>query len=238
MGNSFAARKTARDELAVHIDKVAEKHPSVPHYIVSHSHGGNVALAALRAPVGYDLRMMPVAAADGLVNEGRNLVIVALVGTDLHIRIFDASGKKVVDKAESELVSGETLAALKKQLTLQLQKNFNQQTNDPVFYRLFDCIRSMSGLNPIPAESGLSKEDKQKIIGDATSIAGHTPSQRPRAVYAQRVAATTIAVIALPIPFVTEYQEWLIAILAELPVVIVVLWLWIVGRRVVGPGWR
>ncbi|MGH8610011.1 MAG: hypothetical protein ACREX9_22165, partial [Gammaproteobacteria bacterium] len=93
---------------------------------------------------GYDLRLMSVAAADGLVNEGRNLVIVALVGTDLHIRIFDASGKKVVDKAENELVSGETLTVLKKQLT------------------------------PIPDESGLSKEHKQKIIGDATSIAGHT----------------------------------------------------------------
>ena len=94
-------------------------------------------------PIGYDLRLMSVAAADGLVNKGRNLVIVALVGTDLHIRIFDASGKKVVDKAENELVSGETLTALKKQL------------------------------NPIPDESGLSKEHKQKIIGDATSIAGH-----------------------------------------------------------------
>ena len=93
---------------------------------------------------GYDLRLMSVAAPDGLVNEGRNLVNVALVGTDLHIRIFDASGKKVVDKVEKELVSGETLTALKKRLTL------------------------------IPDESGLSKEHKQKIIGDATSIAGHT----------------------------------------------------------------
>jgi hypothetical protein len=52
-----------------------------------------------------NLRLMSVAAADGLVNEGRNLVIVALVGTDLHIRIFDASGEKVVDKAENELLS-------------------------------------------------------------------------------------------------------------------------------------
>ena len=93
---------------------------------------------------GYDLRLMSVAAADGLLNEGRNLVIVALVGTDLHIRIFDASGTKVVDKAENELATGETLTALKKQL------------------------------NPIPEESDLSKEHKQKIIGDATSIAGHT----------------------------------------------------------------
>ena len=37
----------------------------------------------LWTPEGYDLRLMSVAAADGLVNEGRNLVIVALVGTDI-----------------------------------------------------------------------------------------------------------------------------------------------------------
>jgi hypothetical protein len=72
------------------------------------------------------------------------LIIVALVGADLHIRIFDASGKKVVDKAESELISGEILTALKKRL------------------------------NPFPGESSLSKEDKQEIIRNATSIAGHT----------------------------------------------------------------
>lgn len=93
-----------------------------------------------------DLRLMSVDTADGLVNEGRNLVIVALVGTNLHIRIFDANGKRVVDKAENRLISGETLTTLKKQL------------------------------NPLPDEAGLSQEQKQKIIRDATSIAGHTRS--------------------------------------------------------------
>jgi hypothetical protein len=99
---------------------------------------------------GDDLRLMSVATANGLVNEGRNLVVVALVATDLHIRIFDASGKKVVDKAENELVSGGTLTALKKRLNL------------------------------VPDESGLSKEDKQKIIQDARSITGHTLSPLTR----------------------------------------------------------
>jgi phage tail-like protein len=94
--------------------------------------------------IGYDLRLMSVAAVDGLVSEGSNLVIVALIDANLHIRIFDASGKKVVDKAENELVNGETLTALKKRL------------------------------NSVPDESGLSKKDKQKIIGDATSITGYT----------------------------------------------------------------
>ena len=88
---------------------------------------------------------MYVAATKDLLDVGRNLVIVALVGAHLHIRIFDASGKKVVDKAESELISGEILTALKKRL------------------------------NPFPDEFSLSKEDKQEIIRNAKSIAGHTP---------------------------------------------------------------
>src|SRR3989440_420454 len=96
----------------------------------------------------WDLHLMCVAATKDLLDVGRNLVIVALVGAHLHIRIFDASGKKVVDKAESELISGEILTALKKRL------------------------------NPFPDEFSLSKEDKQEIIRNATSIAGHTHQDR------------------------------------------------------------
>lgn len=51
-GNTFAARKTAQDDLAIHIDEVATKHPGVRHYVVSHSHGGNVALATVMAHKG------------------------------------------------------------------------------------------------------------------------------------------------------------------------------------------
>jgi hypothetical protein len=93
---------------------------------------------------GYHLHLKSVAGAGGLTNTGRNLVIVALVGIDLHIRIFDATGKMVLDKAENELVIGDTLTALKNLLTTT------------------------------PNESGLSKDQKQKIIRDATLIAGHT----------------------------------------------------------------
>lgn len=95
-------------------------------------------------PPAYDLRLMSVNAADDLANEGRNLVIVALVGTDLHVRIFDINGKRVVDKAEDELVSGETLTALKEQLKARKGK------------------------------PGLSDEQERNFIWDATSIAGHT----------------------------------------------------------------
>lgn len=65
-----------------------------------------------------------------------------------------------------------------------------------------------------------------------------------RAVFSlQWMTVATIAIIVLPFQFVTEYQGWLIAIWAELPVVIVVfivlvllLWVCILGHSVVGPG--
>ena len=66
----------------------------------------HVAVATNIGFPGYDLRLMSVASVGGLVNNGRSLVIVALVGTNLHIRIFETNGKKVVDKTEKELVSG------------------------------------------------------------------------------------------------------------------------------------
>jgi CubicO group peptidase (beta-lactamase class C family) len=104
----------------------------------------HVAVATNVQMVGYDLRLMSVAAANGLVSKGRDLVVVALVGTRLHIRIFDARGKMIVDKAENELVGGDKLTALKKQLS------------------------------PFPDQSDLSGTVQQQMIADATSIAGHT----------------------------------------------------------------
>ena len=91
----------------------------------------------------YDLRLMSVASANSLVIEGRSLVIVALVGTNLHIRIFEANGKKVVDKTEKELVSGVKMTALKTALK--------------------------KGLNPVPDEL----KDENQVINDAMSIAGY-----------------------------------------------------------------
>jgi hypothetical protein len=93
---------------------------------------------------GYDLSLMSVPTLADLVDAGSNIVIVALVGSDLHIRIFDANGEKVVDKAENDLLSGNVLTTLKERL------------------------------NPVPDVSLLSKEEKQKIIGDAAFIAGYT----------------------------------------------------------------
>jgi hypothetical protein len=99
---------------------------------------------------GYDLRLMSVDATDELIGQGSSLVVAALVGTKLHIRIFDVRGVRVVDKAESELADGETLTALKQRLS------------------------------PLPDGSSLSRQEKQEIIENATLIAGHTLAPRLR----------------------------------------------------------
>jgi hypothetical protein len=45
--NSHSAREIAAQELVLHIEKVAQLHPDADHYLICHSHGGNVALRAL-----------------------------------------------------------------------------------------------------------------------------------------------------------------------------------------------
>ena len=64
----------------------------------------------------YDLRLMSVAETEDLPEEGQSLVIVALVNSALHIRIFDASGRIAVDAPEAELLAGEALTDLKRRL--------------------------------------------------------------------------------------------------------------------------
>ena len=109
---------------------------------------------------GYDLKLMSVATTDDLLDAGRFLVIVALVGTDLHIRVFDASGEKVVDKAENELVGREEVKAFKQKITLLRNEVILSHRN-----RELDRLRDHEVI--------LSQEDKQDIINTATEIAEH-----------------------------------------------------------------
>jgi hypothetical protein len=46
--NSLVARARAADMLATHVRELARLGTDVPHFIIAHSHGGNVALNALR----------------------------------------------------------------------------------------------------------------------------------------------------------------------------------------------
>jgi len=95
----------------------------------------------------YDLRLMSVDTTDELEDEGRSLVIIALVGNDLYIRIFDISGVVVVDKAEHELLSVETEA---------------------------DLATLKQRLDPFHDESGLRREEIEEFIRSAISIVGYT----------------------------------------------------------------
>jgi hypothetical protein len=63
-----------------------------------------------------DFRVLSVDSVEGLPKTGRKLVIVALVGTDLAIRVFDADGKIVIDKTEARLEKGDSLTVIKEQL--------------------------------------------------------------------------------------------------------------------------
>jgi hypothetical protein len=63
----------------------------------------------------YDLRLQSVLRTNE-ITEGRNLVVVAAVGSRLYVRVFDSSGTMVVDSAEGKLTGPERLAALKEKL--------------------------------------------------------------------------------------------------------------------------
>ena len=64
----------------------------------------------------YDLNLLSVEGPNDLPEAGRCLTIVALIGTDLHIRTFDHNGEQVVDMPENELLGGERLSRLKQRL--------------------------------------------------------------------------------------------------------------------------
>lgn len=92
----------------------------------------------------YGLKLMSVNAIEQLVDEGTSLVVVALVNENLHIRIFNDTGKRVINKRESQLAVGDALTELHQRL------------------------------QPFPSESDLSLGDQQEIIKLATSAVGHT----------------------------------------------------------------
>lgn len=94
----------------------------------------------------YDLCLMAVATPADLTNTGESLVIVALVDSATHIRIFDSGGQMVIDKPESELAGLQDLTRLTKLL------------ND----------------SPFPVASELTEEVRCNIIEKARLVSGHT----------------------------------------------------------------
>lgn len=89
-----------------------------------------------------DLLILSVGSTVDLQREGRHLIIVALVGSELHVRVFDGDGKMVVDKAGHELAPGQEKAELE------------------------ELLRGGHDL------AAVAKERKQRIIEGAASVIG------------------------------------------------------------------
>lgn len=90
----------------------------------------------------YDLKLMSVSALKHLADKGSSLIVVALVGKKLHVRIFDDKGKKIVDKQEGQITSSEAFI------------EFRQR------------------LEPFPNKSDLPFESQQEIIRLAVKATG------------------------------------------------------------------
>lgn len=101
----------------------------------------------IAASTEYELNLMSVDNAIDILEEGNSLVVVATIGKDLHIRVFDYTGKRIFDKPESELADQSLLAAFKKQL------------------------------EEAAGEFSMSKESKRKIIDIALLLVSSTAKQ-------------------------------------------------------------
>ncbi|MCB1094809.1 MAG: hypothetical protein KDN22_04435 [Verrucomicrobiae bacterium] len=94
---------------------------------------------------GYNLRLMSVTTIDDLLEDRNSLVIVALVGTEVHIRIFNIKGELVVDKPASALLS-------------------EKEGTD---------LKTLLNSDPFPDVSTLGTDEKNQIINIALSSADH-----------------------------------------------------------------
>lgn len=95
-----------------------------------------------------------------LVKEEPDLVIVALVGTKLHIRIFDGNKKIVVDKEEGKkngLGCGKTLKGLKEKLKSIPNKSFFSQEQKQI-------IQDVKSITGYPQSSDKFETDDRKDI--------------------------------------------------------------------------
>jgi len=102
---------------------------------------------------GYDLKLNLVANVSEIDNIGESLVIVSSVEDQLHLRMFDRTGKMLVDTPANKLHSRPHTSEL---MTLLKRK-------------------------PFPDASDLSSSEKQEIINAAVIISGYKPSSKTRA---------------------------------------------------------
>ena len=133
---------------------------------------------------GFDLRLMSTVNDEiSIPTEGRNLVIVAVVDEVLHFRIFDAQGKRVVDKDEAELPEwAHEIEQLKGQLK-DLWAVEEPPKSDKA--RVISSVTSIVGhtqLESLWPPHVLTTSEKGRLITAVTSIVGQTRSTRIQAV--------------------------------------------------------
>ena len=104
----------------------------------------------------YELQLTTAETLENLVADGTSLVVVALVGTDLHLRVFDAEGRMIVNRGGLQLVAGPELSGLQ------------------------DAVREHGGGEAAEELSSLEKED---IIDLAFSLAGQSRISLPEKVF-------------------------------------------------------
>jgi NADH:ubiquinone oxidoreductase subunit E len=124
--------------VAVHGVSCLGRCDRAPAILINHSFGCD----------GYDLRLMSsINKVSDVQRDGKNLVLMAMVGQLLHFRIFDRDGKMVVDTDEQKLT-----AKAKQIEDLKVR------------------------LNKLWPPHQLSKGEKGWILDDVTSIVGHAHS--------------------------------------------------------------
>jgi hypothetical protein len=101
------------------------------HLYIENFRGDGIHIAAYTVDQ-YQLQTASTRAVVDLPDKGRNQVVVALVGGKLHIRIFDAAEKMVLDRPEPSLIAGATLNRLKDVLSAVPPAGFKEEDRQQI----------------------------------------------------------------------------------------------------------
>ncbi|MEQ1528194.1 MAG: hypothetical protein ABL925_02680 [Methylococcales bacterium] len=145
---------------------------------------------------GYELLILEVGVSN-IPNEGQNLVIVNFFGNELHIRIFDKNGVRVIDLPENDLVGKDMLPSLKKQLKLIPDKSHISPEQQQ------KILQDVYRLQPISVNESLYGEGKSLVIYAANwpkKGPGLKDNDEPTPIDAKRVISADLSGWAYQVP--------------------------------------
>lgn len=114
-------------------------------------------------PDGYEFQLTTVSNLGALPKTGQALVLLAKVGAHLHLRIFDQTGKLVIEKTQQQMLAGTTLDSLKEVFSGGAPPDVDKLTNDEI-QNLVDCAVHVSGSQPIEARKRIDYLYNQPVI--------------------------------------------------------------------------